>query len=251
MNDDLDPLLLLVPLMAVIVYLVIYFVHLSKSERLQKEQDIESERGRLDEEHHKIVEMILFLNQHKLELIEHIEQHFLVQPCSRCHEFTMLLLEASPNGRSIHYQCVHCSKKMHAPACTPKAPALLEKLTEVTTLEQKYRNAGSVHSQSIILFNQTSPHAPQQQSEYSRITRELKFKAPAAPLPYEQTSRTPIPEAIRSEVWRRDMGKCVRCGSNQNLQFDHIIPVALGGATSVANLQLLCQSCNGSKGKKI
>ena len=38
------------------------------------------------------------------------------------------------------------------------------------------------------------------------------------------------------------------CGSKKNLEFDHIIAVALGGADTARNLQLLCQSCNRSKG---
>jgi 5-methylcytosine-specific restriction endonuclease McrA len=29
---------------------------------------------------------------------------------------------------------------------------------------------------------------------------------------------------------------------------DHVIPVALGGATTLANLQLLCGACNREKG---
>jgi 5-methylcytosine-specific restriction endonuclease McrA len=29
---------------------------------------------------------------------------------------------------------------------------------------------------------------------------------------------------------------------------DHVIPVALGGATTLANLQLLCGDCNREKG---
>ncbi|PYU86412.1 MAG: hypothetical protein DMG08_29850 [Acidobacteria bacterium] len=63
-------------------------------------------------------------------------------------------------------------------------------------------------------------------------------------MPFEQTTRKPIPEAIKSEVWRRDGGKCVKCGAGVNLQFDHIIPISKGGATTTANLQLLCRSCN-------
>jgi 5-methylcytosine-specific restriction endonuclease McrA len=63
--------------------------------------------------------------------------------------------------------------------------------------------------------------------------------------------REPIPRAIRLAVWERDGGRCVECESTFELQFDHAIPVALGGATSVENLQLLCAGCNRSKGASL
>ena len=70
-------------------------------------------------------------------------------------------------------------------------------------------------------------------------------------MPYERTTRTPIGEAVRSEVWRRDLGQCVVCGAKESLEFDHIIPLAKGGASSVRNLQLLCKACNLKKGAEI
>jgi 5-methylcytosine-specific restriction endonuclease McrA len=63
--------------------------------------------------------------------------------------------------------------------------------------------------------------------------------------------REPIPEEVRVFVWRRDQGKCVSCGSNQNLEFDHIIPVSKGGANTSRNIQLLCESCNRAKGCEV
>ena len=53
-----------------------------------------------------------------------------------------------------------------------------------------------------------------------------------------------IPRAIAHEVWERDKGKCVLCGSRRNLAYDHIKPVALGGESSAENLRLLCFNCN-------
>jgi hypothetical protein len=60
--------------------------------------------------------------------------------------------------------------------------------------------------------------------------------------------REPIPEEVRRRVFRRDGGRCVACGSEELLQFDHVIPVALGGASIDENLQLLCAPCNRDKG---
>ena len=63
--------------------------------------------------------------------------------------------------------------------------------------------------------------------------------------------RDPIPEDVKLLVWARDGGSCVRCGSQQNLHFDHIIPVAKGGGNSDTNIQILCQLCNLKKSDKI
>lgn len=63
--------------------------------------------------------------------------------------------------------------------------------------------------------------------------------------------RPPIPDDVKDFVYRRDGGKCVMCGSKKNLQFDHIIPFSKGGATSVENLQILCQKCNLKKSNHI
>jgi 5-methylcytosine-specific restriction endonuclease McrA len=63
--------------------------------------------------------------------------------------------------------------------------------------------------------------------------------------------RSSVPEDLKLLVWTRDEGRCRQCGSNVELQFDHIIPQSLGGATSAENLQILCGPCNRLKGASV
>jgi 5-methylcytosine-specific restriction endonuclease McrA len=60
-----------------------------------------------------------------------------------------------------------------------------------------------------------------------------------------------ISQKTKMYVWQRDGGKCVECGSNQNLEYDHIIPFSKGGSNTDRNIQLLCESCNRLKSHKI
>ncbi|MDO4264181.1 MAG: HNH endonuclease, partial [Deinococcus sp.] len=66
----------------------------------------------------------------------------------------------------------------------------------------------------------------------------------------ERASRS-IPHKLKLEVWQRDGGKCVECSDNNYLEFDHVIPHSLGGATSASNLQLLCRRCNLAKSNRL
>ncbi len=69
---------------------------------------------------------------------------------------------------------------------------------------------------------------------------------------YVPERRRMIPPAVKLEVWKRDGGRCVLCGSNVNLHFDHIIPWSKGGASDTAeNVQLLCGRHNLQKSAKV
>lgn len=85
-----------------------------------------------------------------------------------------------------------------------------------------------------------------------KITTEVAAEAlkllPAAGEANEAgDDRTSIPSEVRREVWRRDGGRCVRCGSRERLEYDHIIPVARGGSNTARNVELLCEACNRRK----
>lgn len=60
-----------------------------------------------------------------------------------------------------------------------------------------------------------------------------------------------ISQQVKDLVWNRDNGKCRECGSNERLEFDHIIPFSKGGSNTYRNIQLLCESCNRTKSDKI
>jgi hypothetical protein len=64
-------------------------------------------------------------------------------------------------------------------------------------------------------------------------------------------AREAVPERVRHEVWRRDKGQCVDCGSRERLEFDHIIPVSRGGSNTARNIELRCQVCNRRKGATV
>jgi HNH endonuclease len=61
-----------------------------------------------------------------------------------------------------------------------------------------------------------------------------------------------IPSVVKLEVWKRDKGSCAKCGSKENLHFDHIIPYSQGGSSKDArNIQILCSAHNLAKHDRI
>jgi 5-methylcytosine-specific restriction endonuclease McrA len=88
-----------------------------------------------------------------------------------------------------------------------------------------------------------------QERQYERIRREVAALENLERL--DDVRRDPIPDTVRLFVWQRDKGCCVKCGSRERLEFDHIIPVSAGGSNTERNIQLLCESCNRLKGSTI
>jgi hypothetical protein len=61
-----------------------------------------------------------------------------------------------------------------------------------------------------------------------------------------------IPTVVKLEVWARDGGQCVLCGSKENLHFDHDLPFSKGGTSLTAeNVRILCMKHNLKKSDKI
>jgi len=82
------------------------------------------------------------------------------------------------------------------------------------------------------------------------IDIDTVYPAPKEIKQREVASRK-ISQEVKDLVWNRDGGKCVKCGSHEKLEFDHIIPFSKGGSNTYRNIQLLCEHCNRSKSDKI
>jgi hypothetical protein len=77
--------------------------------------------------------------------------------------------------------------------------------------------------------------------------------------PRESASDIPAPDGVkdagprkvgkntREAVFERDGHKCARCGSDDSLQIDHILPQSCGGPHIMENLRTLCRSCNAGR----
>jgi hypothetical protein len=68
----------------------------------------------------------------------------------------------------------------------------------------------------------------------------------------EAAHRRLIPSSVKLEVYKRDNGRCVLCGSTVNLHYDHDLPFSRGGSSlTPENIRLLCSKHNLQKSAKI
>jgi len=63
-----------------------------------------------------------------------------------------------------------------------------------------------------------------------------------------RVERGRVTNRMRFAIYSRDGNRCRRCGIRNNLEIDHIIPIAKGGKSTIDNLQTLCHRCNVKKG---
>lgn len=74
----------------------------------------------------------------------------------------------------------------------------------------------------------------------------VETNEPATPIRADWASRY-IAEDVRARVLARTEGHCAACGSAENIEIDHIVPISRGGTGDDSNLQALCRKCNRKK----
>jgi hypothetical protein len=91
--------------------------------------------------------------------------------------------------------------------------------------------------------------AVQEQGKRKGAAAPAKPHRPAAAAALGQSSH--VAAAVRREVWTRDGGQCTfvapdgtRCAARSRLEFDHVVPRALGGGSNVDNVRIRCRTHN-------
>ena len=87
--------------------------------------------------------------------------------------------------------------------------------------------------------------------ERRRFAKTERPRESTPPRSHESANVRQIPASVRRAVHERDRGQCTfmsaggrRCESRVRIEFDHVVPIARGGGSTVENLRLLCRAHN-------
>lgn len=191
-----------------------------------------------------------------------------------------VIFDEEPNARSVRLNLPHFTLIATATDKSELSPLLVagfpvvvelgcyspEEITGITrklagnlglkiddeAIQQISSSAGDSPSTVLFLLELVRVFAQARQVS-EKITLDIVIEA-LKTLPATRQSeqgREAILSETKREVWRRDGGSCVQCGSQAKLEYDHIIPVSKGGSNTARNIQLLCEACNRAKSNSI
>jgi 5-methylcytosine-specific restriction endonuclease McrA len=132
------------------------------------------------------------------------------------------------------------------PAPEPRVAVTLDK-----RVHEKLQYARALLSHSLPLGSESQVIERALDDLIAKAER-AKFGATSRPQKPRESQRSRcIPAHVRRAVWEACGGQCVivgdngkRCGTRKFLEFDHIVPVARGGKSTVENLRLVCRGHN-------
>ncbi len=138
----------------------------------------------------------------------------------------------------------------------PAAPVVPEGLVEPAPSRPIGSCAGTEPSRRVKTSAATTGGAPTAGSTTRGVPAAGAFAGGPALGASTAASSRYIPAAIRREVWARDRARCQHpldsggtCGATARLELDHVIPLALGGQSTAANLRVVCAFHNRAAAK--
>ncbi len=126
---------------------------------------------------------------------------------------------------------------------------LISKLDKIKAL-MSHKNPSMTDQELIeamaeIVIQKIDPVEKIKRTEIRKTKAKNKIESLPAPV-LKKTVQKNIPSAIKQAVYARDKGQCTHpsCNSKKFLEYDHIIPIAMGGGATIQNLRLLCRTHN-------
>lgn len=182
-----------------------------------------------------------------------------MKTCSRCKREKDLEEFGIARGKKD-------GRKSRCKKCEAEVRALPENKAKKQAQDKAYReNNPDKVQENKKRWNQTD-----RKKEYQREWQEAnRDKVNGYQRKYVEENRAVVQETqrliqhTRRETYREgDMPKgawsallrvyeeCLNCGSTEDLQLDHVFPLALGGLHTLENAQVLCGECNRKKSTK-
>lgn len=193
---------LIIIILSIVFFVFLYIV----STRISKSPDVEYITQKEWDEGEKE-------NQLEKQLIDAVSLAitgaYTIAKCSRCNDRSFIILQFNSDYTGMEIECETCSKKTW--------------LTADIAGGEKIEKAWDTYIDK-------RPW----ESEY--VSLPLLHVSSRSERP--STGRASIPKKVKQEVWQRDGGKCAECGSQEYLEYDHIIPVSKGGSNTARNIQL-------------
>ena len=154
-------------------------------------------------------------------------KHFVLKMCGKCYS------RHARHKPPLPRFCVDCGKQLG-----PKT-----KLERCPNCHNKWRYHNSqAHKQGV--RNRTRKY---RQTNNGKLHEKLHRQRRRAKI--AETECTLTPEEWEQVLKSYDY-RCAYCGSKENIQMDHIIPVSKNGPTTKHNIVPACRSCNMSKGNR-
>ena len=221
----------------VVVFLIIYATNESSKEQNELDEWVSNNEELLGKQNVVIDVMNQFATQ--------------TPACEKCNSINFQIWEL--NNIEFKFRCLNCKKIIKADinAGLQDMIDLINSYFELYKVFSETQNSKKrEYLHDFFYYDFTSLRKGQ------KLIRAIHFNGSYdAKVKYSEDKKSNksrrIPQDVKDKVWNRDDGKCVQCGSNENLEFDHIIPFSKGGANTYRNIQLLCEPCNRSKSDSI
>jgi len=204
----------------------------------------------------------------------------ITKPCSKCLNKEFIFIKSHKNRTKFLFKCSKCKNDisfkfkyqrfefddffgdLNMCGDEPNLIGLAKKLTGkyyelesfrrnisfIATLEE---NSNKTFDEANFYDSESWNSLENERAQYLKLERKRKKREIDKQGKRGEKPSRKISQTVQDKVWRRDEGKCQKCGSKEKLEFDHIIPFSKGGANTYRNIQLLCESCNRSKSDKI